>query len=65
MGTYSLEHIIQEWGKGKLTDEQVIGQVLLIIREVKEQLGLVEARLLRLEQAAKRGPTPQAPRAGL
>jgi len=65
MGVYSLEHIIQEWGKGKLTEEQVIGQVLLIIREVKEQLGIVEARLLRLEQVTKRKSTPKAPRASL
>jgi hypothetical protein len=62
MGTYSLEHIIQEWGKGRLTEEQVIGQVLLIIREVKERLVIVDARLLRLEQVAKHESTPKAPR---
>ena len=62
MGTYSLEHIIQEWGKGKLTEEQVIGQVLLILQEVKEQFARVEARLLRLEQTSKRDTRPKAPR---
>ncbi len=61
MGTYSLEHIIQEWGKSKLTEEQVIGQILLIIQGIHKQLALVEGRLARLEQV-KREPPPKAPR---
>ena len=63
MGTYSLEHIIQEWGKGKLTEEQVVGQILLIIQGIHKQLALVESRLGHLEQV-KRDPTPRAPRSG-
>jgi hypothetical protein len=54
MGTYSLEHILQEWGKGSLTAEQVIGQILLLIQEMQKQLAQIEARLVRLEQASKR-----------
>ncbi len=61
MGTYSLEHIIQEWGKSKLTEEQVIGQILLILQGIHKQLALVEGRLARLEQV-KREPPPKAPR---
>jgi hypothetical protein len=61
MGTYSLEHIIQEWGKGKLTEEQVVGQILLIIQGIQKQLALVESRLGHLEQV-KREPTPKTPR---
>ena len=61
MGTYSLEHIIQEWGKSKLTEEQVIGQILLIIQGIHKQLALVEGRLARLEQV-RREPPPKAPR---
>jgi hypothetical protein len=61
MGTYSLEHIIQEWGKSKLTEEQVIGQILLIIQGIHKQLALVEGRLAHLEQV-KREPPPKAPR---
>ena len=63
MGTYSLEHIIQEWGKGKLTEEQVVGQILLILQGILKQLALVENRLGHLEQV-KREPTPRAPRSG-
>jgi len=33
MGTYSLEFIIREWGKGNLTIEQVLGQVLLLLQQ--------------------------------
>lgn len=62
MGTYSLEHIIQEWGKSKLTEEQVIGQLLLILQGIKQQLELIESRLVHLEQLAKRQPPPKAPR---
>jgi len=61
MGTYTLEHIIQEWGKSKLTEEQVIGQILLIIQGIHKQLALVEGRLARLEQV-RREPPPKAPR---
>ena len=61
MGTYTLEHIIQEWGKSKLTEEQVIGQILLIIQGIHKQLALVEGRLARLEQVKREAP-PKAPR---
>jgi hypothetical protein len=61
MGTYSLEHIIREWGKGKLTEEQVIGQLLLILQGIKKQLDLIESRLVHLEQV-KREPMSKAPR---
>lgn len=45
MGTYSLEHIIQEWGKSKLTEEQAIGQVLLLIQAIHERLERIEAQI--------------------
>jgi hypothetical protein len=54
MGMYSLEHIIREWKKAELTAEQVIGQVLLMIREMHKQLAQIESRLARLEQPPKR-----------
>ena len=54
MGTYSLEHIIREWGKGNLTAEQVIGQILLVIQEIQVQLARIESRLARMEQTSKR-----------
>ena len=61
MGTYSLEHIIQEWGKGKLTEEQVVGQVLLILQGIHKHLALLESRLGHLEQV-KREPIQKTPR---
>ena len=50
MGTYSLEHIIKEWAKDKMTSDQVIGQVLLLIQELRERIVDLEARMFRLEQ---------------
>ena len=54
MGIYSLEHIIREWGKGNLTAEQVIGQILLVIQEIQARLARIESGLARLEQTSKR-----------
>ena len=52
MGTYTLEHIIKEWAKDRITTEQVIGQILLLIQEIREQLAEIESRLFRLEHSA-------------
>jgi hypothetical protein len=51
MGAYPLEHIIREWAREKMTVEQVIGQILLTIRELQKLLAQIESRLIRLEQA--------------
>ena len=49
MGTYPLETIIREWAKGSLTNEQAIGQVLLLIQQLQERIKEIEARLFRWE----------------
>jgi len=49
MGTYPLQHIIREWGKGNMTEQQVIGQMLLLLQELREQIQHLESWLLRLE----------------
>ena len=54
MGAYSLEHIIREWGRGNLTAEQVIGQILLLLQDLRQQLARIEARLARMEQPPRR-----------
>lgn len=53
MGNYTLEYIIQEWGKGNLTAEQVIGQVLLWVQKLQERLDRAETRLFKLEQRTR------------
>jgi len=54
MGAYSLEHVIREWGKGNLTTEQVIGQILLMIQEIQTRLARIESKLAHLEQPTRR-----------
>ena len=49
MSTYPLDTLIQKWGRGDLTIEQVIGQMLLHIRELREMV-------LALEHQAQRRP---------
>ncbi len=56
MGTYPLERLIHEWGRGTLTEEQAIGQVLLLIQEVRKQLGEIESKLACLERALYKLP---------
>ena len=53
MGTYPLETIIREWKNGKLTSEQAIGQVLLLIQGLQKRLAELEVRLFRCEQEIK------------
>lgn len=50
MGTYPVETIIREWTKGNLTNEQAIGQIMLLIQELQDRLKEIETRLYRWEQ---------------
>jgi len=45
MGTYSLEELIRLWRQEKLTPEQAIGQILLLLRELQRRLQELEQRL--------------------
>jgi len=44
MGTYGLQGVIRAWELGKLTSEQAIGQILLLLVEVHERLNELERR---------------------
>ncbi|HEY73367.1 MAG TPA: hypothetical protein G4N99_08865 [Thermoflexia bacterium] len=55
MGTYGLDAVIRAWEQEQLTTEQVIGQILLLLREFEERLCIVERRLeLRRERRLER-----------
>jgi hypothetical protein len=45
MGTYGLEGVIRAWGRGDLTSEQAIGQILLLLQELEERIRIIERRL--------------------
>jgi hypothetical protein len=53
VGTYPLETIIREWKNAKLTTEQAVGQILLLIQDMQKQLTKLESRLFRYEQTRK------------
>lgn len=38
MGTYGLMEVIHRWGRGTLTVEQVIGQILLLLQAIEDRL---------------------------
>ncbi len=55
MGTYGLQNVIKAWEREKLTAEQVIGQILLLLQELEERVGVLERRQKRgLEQGRSR-----------
>jgi predicted double-glycine peptidase len=45
MGTYSLEELIKRWTKHDLTPEQVIGQMLQVLQELKQRVEDLEQRM--------------------
>jgi hypothetical protein len=47
MGTYGLDGVIRAWEQEHLTTEQAIGQILLLLQELQEQLRRMEQRLER------------------
>ena len=51
MSAYELDEVIRRWDVGKLTTEQAIGQILLLIRERDERLQELEGRVASLRQA--------------
>ena len=53
VGTYPLETIIREWKNAKLTTEQAVGQILLLIQDMQKQLTKLESRIFRYEQKKK------------
>ena len=42
MSSYGLQEVIRRWGHHKLTEEQAIGQVLLLLKELFERLERLE-----------------------
>ncbi len=51
MSAYGLDEVIQRWKVGKLTVEQAIGQILLLIQERDERLQELEGRQHAVRQA--------------
>jgi hypothetical protein len=44
MSAYSLDVLIRKWGRGELTVEQVLGQALLHIQDLKDTVMTLEYR---------------------
>jgi hypothetical protein len=42
MGMYPLEELIGKWGRGELTVEQAIGQILLWLQWLERRVGTLE-----------------------
>lgn len=55
MSAYELDEVIRLWRVGKLTTEQAIGQILLLIKERDERLQELEGRVAALRQALNGG----------
>ncbi len=44
MGAYSLDKLIRKWGRGELTVEQTIGQILLHVQALQSSVASLERR---------------------
>jgi hypothetical protein len=51
MGNYNLDELITLWEREKLTTEQVVGQILLVLRSLSHRIRELERRSWRQEQA--------------
>lgn len=51
MGNYNLDELITRWEREKLTTEQAVGQILLILRSLSERIRELERRHWRQQQA--------------
>jgi hypothetical protein len=51
MGNYNFDELINLWEREKLTTEQAVGQVLLLLRSLSERIRDLERRLWKQEQA--------------
>lgn len=42
MGSYSLDEVIKRWELGKLTTDQMIGQIILLMQHLSDRVGTLE-----------------------
>ena len=56
MSAYELKDVIRLWEIGKLTTEQAIGQILLLIQERDKRLQELERRVAALRRALNGNP---------
>ena len=50
MGSYSLDELITLWERDKLTTEQAVGQILLVLRSLSHQIRELDRRWWRQDQ---------------
>lgn len=62
MGTYRLEHIILDWKTDRLTTEQAVGQILLLLQQMEQRLGNIETKLTTPPTPAAAPPTEKPKR---
>jgi len=61
MGTYGLKEVVFRWGRGMLTVEQAIGQILLLLQAIEERLRDLEHKRSAPEGGACRKGVKKQP----
>ncbi len=61
MGTYGLKGIIEAWDMDKLTTEQAIGQILLLLTDLHERITALEKEARAKTKLKSTPPPPAAP----
>ena len=62
MGIHNIETVIEDWRLEKITTEQAIGKILLVLKELEARVAEVEKRTRR---PVPPKPRPPRPRGGL
>lgn len=60
MSAYELARVIEKWDREELTNEQAIGQLLLLVESLNRRVGSLERRIERLRGVKEVGSQPQA-----
>jgi hypothetical protein len=55
MSNYNLDELITRWEHEKVTTEQVVGQILLLLRSMAERVGELERWRWRQEKGETQG----------
>jgi len=62
VGAYRLEQIILDWKTDRLTTEQAVGQILLLLQQIEQRVGNLEAKLTAPPPAPAVAPSVEKPK---
>ena len=53
MSAYDMDSLLNKWERGTITTEQAVGQILLLIQQVSQRVGILEKRMEERRRASR------------